>query len=235
MWSSPFWITARSWARKLGINRLLGRVYAGREYEDRFGAAMLSAIRSGDTVWDVGANVGLYTGKFLEAVGSDGRVVAFEPTEACYAMIVQRLGNNARLKALQLALGDAEGTIRMALESDGLAATHRVVGEGASASGPTQVVRVSTGALICQQSPALFPNVVKIDVEGHEGAVFEGLQPILADKRLRCIGAEMHFGLLEARKESTTPRRIEDRLRMEGFRVAWTDPSHLVANRFTAP
>jgi len=235
MWSSSFCITVRSWARKLGINRLLGRVSAGRGYEDRFGAAMLSAIRLGDTVWDVGANVGLYTGKFLEAVGADGLVVAFEPTEACYAMIVQRLGNNARLKALPLALGDTVGTIRMALESDDLAATHRVLREGTSASGPTQAVRVSTGAVICRESPALFPNVIKVDVEGHEGAVFEGLQPMLADKRLRCIGVEMHFGLLEARNESATPRRIEDRLQMAGFRIAWTDPSHLIANRSMAP
>jgi FkbM family methyltransferase len=40
---------------------------------------MIHNIREGDTVWDVGANIGAYTGAYLGLVGKRGCVVAFEP------------------------------------------------------------------------------------------------------------------------------------------------------------
>ena len=79
--------------------------------------------------------------------------------------------------------------------------------------------------------PELFPNVIKIDVEGHEGAVMDGMYSLLPDRRLRCIGIEVHFGLLDERGESAKPKQMEHTLLQHGFRVRWTDPSHLLAVR----
>lgn len=39
------------------------------DYERQFGRVMKSALREGDVVWDVGANVGHHTRRFLDAVG----------------------------------------------------------------------------------------------------------------------------------------------------------------------
>ncbi len=61
----------RNLGRALGLNRLLASLLAG-EYEDRFQTVMLGAIRPGDIVWDVGANVGLYSKKFSNNAGSSG-------------------------------------------------------------------------------------------------------------------------------------------------------------------
>jgi FkbM family methyltransferase len=48
-------------------------------YEPFETSLLLARIKPGDTVIDVGANAGQYTGKFLAAVGPDGEVFAFEP------------------------------------------------------------------------------------------------------------------------------------------------------------
>ncbi len=224
-------MTIRSVARRLGFNRVFARALIGKKYEDRFGAALLAAIRPGDTVWDVGANVGMYTARFLEAVGPKGKVVAFEPAEACGRAIADRFDADSRLTIMGLAVGDECGSITMVMETDELATTHRVIPAGAQAAGPTRSVRIATGASICEEFPALFPNVVKIDVEGHEGSAMRGMQPMLANPRLRCIGVEVHFGLLSARGENATPRLIEQELQAAGYRVAWADPSHIIATR----
>jgi FkbM family methyltransferase len=231
MWTSPLGMKIRSLARNLGLNRVLAGALIGRKYEDRFGAALLAAIRPGDTVWDVGANVGVYTARFLEAAGPAGKVVAFEPAEACSRAIADRFDDDSRLTIMGVAVGDECGSITMAMEADELATTHRVIPAGAQATGPTRSVRIATGASICEEFPGLFPNVVKIDVEGHEGSAVRGMQPMLADPRLRCIGIEVHFGLLDARGENGTPRRIEQALQAAGYAVAWADPSHIIATR----
>lgn len=50
----------RSLARKTGLIRVLSRLNRRRSktYEARFAAALAAAIKPGDRVWDIGANVG---------------------------------------------------------------------------------------------------------------------------------------------------------------------------------
>jgi FkbM family methyltransferase len=45
-------------------------------------------INPGDTVIDVGANIGDHTIAYMRSVGPDGRVIAFEPDPECFACCV---------------------------------------------------------------------------------------------------------------------------------------------------
>jgi hypothetical protein len=119
----------------------------------------------------------------------------------------------------------------MSLSDDPLAATHQVVVSPNLSIGKVTQVAIRTATSVIHEDPSLFPNIVKIDVEGHEGAVIDGMQSHLADPRLRCVGVEIHFGLLNARGESGRPRRMEQQLKGNGFQLKWTDPSHLLALR----
>ena len=58
---------------------MLDRVTGNQTYEARFMRALNARVRPGDVVWDIGANVGMYTQQFAHAVGRSGRVIAFEP------------------------------------------------------------------------------------------------------------------------------------------------------------
>lgn len=73
----------------------------------------LAATRSGDTVLDVGANFGLYCYHLSKAVGSTGRVVAFEPVPFTAKTLrrvcsVLRLGN---VEVVDKGCSDAAGRV----------------------------------------------------------------------------------------------------------------------------
>ena len=59
----------------------------GKGYEESVRTAMFACIRPGDCVWDVGANIGLYSELFAAAVGPAGKVISFEPSPDCVAII----------------------------------------------------------------------------------------------------------------------------------------------------
>lgn len=61
-------------------------------------------------VLDVGANVGQY-GRFLRNIGYRGEIVSFEPVPANFAILEKRCANDAKWRALRLALGHETGTL----------------------------------------------------------------------------------------------------------------------------
>ena len=219
----------RRFTRRIGLNRFLGSLMARKGYENRFGSELLNQIASGDTVWDVGANVGFYSAQFARKVGPTGRVVAFEPALSCYEQLRRDCAELTEVVAFNMALGRIDGKAAMVMEENPLAATHSITND------PNRIgvsyVSISCAESIVASDPALFPNVIKVDVEGYEGEVLAGMAGLLMDKRLRCVGFEVHFGLLDARGESDCPKKIERTLSSHGFRLTWTDPSHLLGVR----
>ena len=77
------------------VVRVLSLGRSTEEYEQDFRSAMIASIRPGDCVWDVGANVGFYSELFIDAVGPAGKVISFEPSPACVAMLERRRGDRA--------------------------------------------------------------------------------------------------------------------------------------------
>lgn len=229
--TSPIMMRTRSIMRKLGLTKLITRLVPARKYEDKFGPSLISEIKRGDVVWDVGANVGLYTGLFLEAIGDQGKVVALEPVQACYEVVRKKFKNSTQIIVKNIAIGDIDGFVTMKIEDNPLAATHRIANDEGMADHRCVKVPVARIDTLVVSDHLPFPNVVKIDVEGHEGAVLDGMKPLLSDARLRCIGIEVHFKLLAERGEENRPRQIGRLLKSNGFDTHWVDPSHLIAKR----
>ena len=225
----------RALARGLGLipylgraRSLLGRLRGDTDYEQRFSQALLSEVRPGDVVWDIGANVGLYTAPLAAAAGTRGRVFAFEPTPACFDALSTRTQSSSNVQCVMAALGDREGHAQLSVSPDALSTTNSLfVGAGAD----TVQVRITTGDRMVQSGEALPPNVLKVDVEGFEEEVLRGLSEQLAAPTCRAVFCEMHFGILDARGQRHAPSRIVARLRELGFRTRWIDASHLGAVR----
>jgi len=223
----------RNLGRALGLNRLLGSLLGGRGYEDRFQAAMLGAIRQGDIVWDVGANVGLYCKKFSAIAGSSGKVFAFEPSPANLERLNAAVASLANVTVVPVALGDREDVVVIEQGNDPLGATSRIVGNANRDSERQFEIQLSSGDRLVSSGAVASPNVIKIDTEGFELDVLLGLRKTLQEKILRLLCIEMHFGLLQERGLSNAPSDIEKMLVSSGFTLAWPDASHIVATRLT--
>lgn len=201
------------------------RRFRSTTYEDQFCTALLGAVRSGDCVWDVGANVGYYTAKLSDLVGETGLVYAFEPAPSCAAKLRELASQNARV--IETALGNVEAFLPLTLTEDPLGSTNSLCGGG----GIAIQVAVTTGDALISRNVARPPNVVKIDVEGFELEVLEGLEQTLRTYDCRAVFVEVHFGILDRRGHRHTPSRVESLLQTAGFGAHWIDASHIAALR----
>jgi FkbM family methyltransferase len=224
----PLLIKARSLARKTGLIRLINRLRPQESYEQRVHEALVSAVKPGDTIWDIGANVGVYTEQFCEWVGKDGHVVAFEPGAESCANIRQRIPNCAWLTIQNVALSENDAT--GAFLSDGTSVENHLAEVDEAASGDADLVEIRRGDTIAKQLGRV-PNVVKVDVEGFEEEVLGGMVEIMASPELRSILVEVHFFKLENRGRANAPARMEKLLKEKGFKTKWVDASHLFAAR----
>jgi FkbM family methyltransferase len=222
--TNPLVLSLRKLGRAAGMNRRVAALVQ-RGYEEDYGTGLDSCIHPGDTVWDIGANVGLYTRRFAALTGPHGLVVAFEPSPINFTRLEQACAPLANVQLHRCGLGDVAGRLHLQQGADALGATSRV---GAAEEGIAVDIRVGDEMIASGLPP---PNVVKLDVEGFEVEVLRGLSHALESPALRALGIEVHFGVLEERGFVAAPREIERQIACAGFRVRWPDLSHIVAVR----
>jgi FkbM family methyltransferase len=220
-----------AWRNRLRGNsflRGLYRLWAGRDsYEERFGQGLLAAIGPGDVVWDIGANVGLYSEKFLERGART--VVCFEPAPEAIRALTRRFAEaplQERVRVIPAALSNARGVARFV--ADGASPVNRLGDAGTAGAIDVPVLR-GDEALTDYALP--LPDVIKVDVEGFELEVIEGLDGVFERGAVRAVFVEVHFALLHDRGLDHAPAAIVRQLGRRGFRVTWLDASHLQATR----
>lgn len=233
------WVRSlRSFARRIGVLGIIKKVISGREraYEEAFHEALNSAVTPGDTIWDVGANIGIYTEYFLEWTGSKGKVIAFEPLPQAFATLEQKFKNHPlrqNVELIQMALADRDGEAVFAgdIGGDGISTTGHISDATDRVSGTEIKVKLSTADHATIEPGVKLPTVVKVDVEGFEEDVLKGGQKTFGNKSCKHILIEMHFSRMDERKLGDSASRIVQMLRNWGYKVKWVDPSHLHASR----
>ena len=152
-------------------------------------AVIKDLVKPGQSVLDIGANVGLYTKFLSESVGSDGHVYAFEPTFDMFRV----LRNNVEALQLrntnvfQMACSDnvAELDFYIPKRTDGTLNYYEASLEKETIEGDHEICRVPATCLdrFCAAHVVGDVDFMKIDVEGHEIAVLEGANEILSKHR----------------------------------------------------
>lgn len=225
-------VLLRRAGRRIGVLRPLQRTYrrwTGRPPEATFDRALRDRVNRGDTVWDVGAHVGAYTRRFADLVGDAGCVVALEPSPTVLPELTAAVRDRGNVVVIDAALSDATGIAAFYGTDDGPTSFHGLSADGSDhALRRDGVVRTERGDTIATDHP---PNLVKIDVEGFELEVLNGMGSVLLGPGLHTVALEMHFQTLARRGLDDAPRRIVELLEEAGLVVRWTDPSHLVATR----
>jgi len=142
-------------------------------------AAFRAAIRPGDVVLDIGANLGAYTVLFGQWVGPAGRVFAFEPapeTASGLRRQVQLNGLSDRVEVIQSAMTAQPGSVRF--HAEGVQGGNALASDrDAGATGVITVNATSIDAFCADRG--IRPGVIKIDVEGAELDVLRGARETL--------------------------------------------------------
>ncbi|MCP5116049.1 MAG: FkbM family methyltransferase [bacterium] len=150
-------------------------------------------VQPGDWVLDIGANVGEYTLRLSALAGPEGRVFAVEPVPATVEILasVIRCAPHRNVTILGVGAAADSGLSRLSVP--------------ASESGlpnyrQARITESGAGSAYCLRLDDLaFPHrigMVKVDVEGHEDQVLDGLRhTIERDKPVLLV--EGHEGLLE--------------------------------------
>lgn len=155
-------------------------------------------IIKSDQVFDVGANIGYFTLKFSSLVGDNGEVHSFEPSQREFLHLCRNLMNNkiSNVFSNQVALSNKNSYSRInILDEDRYGAynsinkiTHRKVNEAKVHTETTRTLKIDT---YLDLFPNIRPTLIKIDVEGHEKQVLEGMQRLLTEPNSPCLIIEV--------------------------------------------
>jgi FkbM family methyltransferase len=176
------------------------------EQEDWFEAEVAFVRRMllpGMTVVDVGANYGIYSLVSASLVGSDGKVIAFEPASstADYLTRSMQLNGFENVRLFRCALSDHSGETSLFL-SDNSELNSLQPTKG----GRTETVLLRTLDDCLEEAGVTVPDFVKLDAEGEEARVLCGAERLLANASPLCMfelkhGKQVNTELLAAFKQ----------------------------------
>lgn len=176
----------------------VANAFAVRGFFDLANAVIAGAVcRPGDTILEVGANIGTETLLFARLVGTGGRVVCFEPLPENVAILREQLAlngiTNVDLRAA--AVSDTPGSLRFLRPQEGMNfGEGRIVEAHEAVRGVIDVPAVVLDELFADGAFAA-PRLVAIDVQGAELFVLRGARRLLTEARPFVI-AEVEQSLL---------------------------------------
>jgi FkbM family methyltransferase len=195
-------------------------------------------VTAGSVVWDVGANVGLFSFSAAALAGRSGWVLAVEPDLWLAQLLtrsargIQKNGAEAApVAVLPAAVSETNGISQLQIAERARAANHLIETDGSSQAGGSrnlqQTVTLTLDFLLEHFPP---PTVLKIDAEGAELKALRGASKLLRVVRpviwcevapenafsvaelLRCEGYQIYAAALPPEKRTPLQRASWDTL-----------------------
>lgn len=159
---------------------------------------------SGGVLWDIGANVGIYSVYFAKFC--EGRTIAFEPLPANIKVLSQNISINKlsdKITIVPLPLAPEVGTFSFSGSVTDGNAFNQLSSDTLNESGSTvnQVSWMSVGVSLdwCSEIGVLAPpTILKIDVDGIEPLILRGGEKLLTIGSLRSILIEVEYGSVDS-------------------------------------
>jgi FkbM family methyltransferase len=148
-------------------------------HEERVQRVLTDNVRTGFTVYDIGAHVGFFSLLCGRLAGPDGRVYAFEPRADNIERLQRNIAINGaeNIRVVPAAACDRRGDATFVLEKSTLEGHLAAADEAGGARVRTETI----DALVADGMPA--PDFLKVDVEGAEAAVIRGAAQTIASRR----------------------------------------------------
>jgi FkbM family methyltransferase len=141
----------------------------------------LQHLKSGDVYVDVGANIGYYTLVAAQRVGSQGKVIAYEPDADNFALLKTNVMLNSlhNVQLFPIALYDKNADGKLFLSGDNFG-DHRVYAANETRAS-REIFLVHGGEHLSQQTQKI--DFLKIDTQGAEFFVMNGLRQLIMENR----------------------------------------------------
>jgi FkbM family methyltransferase len=180
----------------------------------------IDGFNKGDVLWDIGANVGVYS---LYAALRGSPVVAFEPSPGNYYLISKNVEINemdTQISVYCLAFSNETGLDHFYMANMEIGGALNSFGEAIDQYGNTYSGYFKQAAVgysideFVEKFDPVFPNHIKIDVDGLEGSIIDGGSTTLSDQRLKSLLVELDTERQEYAGE------VIDKLRGHGLELA---------------
>lgn len=186
----------------------------------------IAGFAAGETLVDIGANVGMYT--IWSAKTRGVKVYAFEPESQNYALLNRNLALNdlgGLVKAYCLGLSDRAGYSELHLSQLGVGGSCHSMGERIDFKQEPMDPVFSQGCISARLDDLVAtgvipaPDHIKLDVDGIEHKVIAGARRVLTDRKVRSL-------LIEINQNLPDHMQMVEELESLGFRH---DPAQVAA------
>ncbi|HLL16136.1 MAG TPA: FkbM family methyltransferase [Pyrinomonadaceae bacterium] len=183
---------------------------------------MHSLVKPGDTVLDIGANIGYYTLILARLVGERGKVYAFEPDPTNYELLKRNIALNGYKNVVPVmkATSNKNGTLRLYLCRDNKA-MHRVY-DSQYCDGFIEIEAVRLDDYFAGREEKI--DFIKIDIEGAEYAALEGMATLLGKSRRAILVTE--YTPIAIKEFGIEPQEYLRLLMDFGFKFERIDEEH---------
>jgi FkbM family methyltransferase len=197
-------------------------IYLLGAFEPSTAATLQKLVKPGDVAFDIGANIGAHTLGLARAVGPNGRVFAFEPTDFAFEKLERNLALNPALAdhtfAAQILLvaSPSDRTEQEIYASWPLENTHGVHPKHRGRLVTTRNAAVDTLDRFAATHNIDRVDFIKIDVDGHELPVLRGGLGVLTRFRPMLL---MEMSPYVHAEENSSFAGLVDLLREAGYSI----------------
>jgi FkbM family methyltransferase len=217
LYGRPITAEVNRFPMKLDLRETIQRAMFLGIYEPEQTAWFKQCLHSGDTLIDVGASFGYYTTLGATLVGPSGRVFAFEPSPIASKVIENAIEDAAvhHITLAKAAAGKVAGNVSLYLPTTQYLHSPSIL-QSDSTFVPVQIPVIRLDQFDPLKNGSQI-KLVKMDVEGYEPDVLEGMDNLIKARQVENIICEFNSGWL--RRNSTTPKQLLERFLDFGYTI----------------
>ena len=179
------------------VDDYVGRaMYVWGEHDPRITGVLDAVLSPGDTVLDIGANLGTVALFACKKVGTDGRVHCFEPQPVVAQCLRTSMMINGFTQGIvhECGLSSQSGSAEMAILQAGNLGTATLVSASEPTGAPTIQVRMENAGEFIRALDCRRLSLIKIDVEGHEEVVLGAMRDWMREAKPNIVLFECFVG-----------------------------------------
>jgi len=140
-------------------------------------------FQPGSILWDVGANVGIWS-ILLAKEFSSCKVVSFEPQKEAHQFLQRNISNNhlTNIECMGIGLGATLERVELRTPKEKCGSSSIVLSHKKETD-KVEIIEIVTADSILDDRPDLVPRFIKIDIEGYEPRMISGAHNLIADNQ----------------------------------------------------